>query len=286
MYKLNITNKIEREYSEALKEILLTPTTKKFNARAKRYFSFIKNNLAITNKKEIEKLIIGKDIHLLVQKYGEFDSVERQVYEIYENMRKVFGYRLVKLLNIKVCPYCNRNYITNFANKTTVTLDHYYPKSKYPYLAINLHNLIPVCSTCNHKKGNDSFKIYPYKESIDDYITFKFSWFNDRKKLGFFDEKSLKLEVRLKKRSLGTWDYKKYIEDNYQNHKDIIAEILKRQEMYPQSRIEELYEQFGGRLFSSKDELLGLVHCNFIDKKDINKRPLSKLTKDILEQVK
>jgi len=40
-----------------------------------------------------------------------------------------------------------------------------------------------------------------------------------------------------------------------------------------------------GTLFSSKDELVGLINCSFLDEKDINKRPLSKLTRDISKQI-
>lgn len=37
---------------------------------------------------------------------------------------------------------------------TANTLDHYLPKSQVPTLAVDPGNLIPVCSTCNGKKGD------------------------------------------------------------------------------------------------------------------------------------
>ncbi|MDQ7066856.1 MAG: hypothetical protein Q9M40_01995 [Sulfurimonas sp.] len=57
------------------------------------------------------------------------------------------AYKLVKSLNLSVCPYCNRNTIYNITNKNrrTSDLDHFYPKSKYPFLAVSFYNLIPSC---------------------------------------------------------------------------------------------------------------------------------------------
>lgn len=33
-------------------------------------------------------------------------------------------------------------------------LDHFFPKDKYKYLAINFYNLIPICKWCNYLKNN------------------------------------------------------------------------------------------------------------------------------------
>lgn len=92
------------------------------------------------------------------------------------------AYWLQRQLGVKVCPYCNRMYTTTLfgENKIRPDFDHFYPKSKYPYLAVSLFNLIPSCSMCNKKKGNTaeifpkeetskkSSIIYPYDESFDE----------------------------------------------------------------------------------------------------------------------
>ena len=67
-----------------------------------------------------------------------------------------------KKLNIKSCPFCNNNYIYFYEEgakkfNTLATLEHYYPKSKYPHLSLSFYNLIPSCNTCNSKfKGNET----------------------------------------------------------------------------------------------------------------------------------
>ncbi|MEY8268394.1 hypothetical protein AALA79_18765 [Lachnospiraceae bacterium 64-25] len=92
------------------------------------------------------------------------------------------AYWLQRQLGVKVCPYCNRMYTTTLfgEDKIRPDFDHFYPKSKYPYLAVSLFNLIPSCSMCNKRKGDKAEVIcqdkegknlsiiYPYDESFDE----------------------------------------------------------------------------------------------------------------------
>ena len=45
------------------------------------------------------------------------------------------------------------------------------------------------------------------------------------------------------------------------------------------------FDRYSGILFSSKEELMRLITCGYISDDDINKRPLSKLIKDISEDL-
>jgi hypothetical protein len=71
----------------------------------------------------------------------------------------------------------------------------------------------------------------------------------------------------------------------YENHKDIVKELLQKRVMYSDSYIDELFDKYSGILFSSKEELMRLITCGYISDDDINKRPLSKLIKDISEDL-
>ena len=83
-------------------------------------------------------------------------------------------------MNCKVCPFCNKNYteLLNKDNRKTLRydFDHFYSKSKYPFLAVSIYNLLPICSGCNKIKNNIEFSIYnnmyPYIEGIENQITF------------------------------------------------------------------------------------------------------------------
>lgn len=79
------------------------------------------------------------------------------VTEGYENEEIFNKDGFVKSLDLRVCPYCGRAYIYSVDNLHRMNgthtvkpqIDHFFPKSKYPYLALSYQNLIPVCTTCN-----------------------------------------------------------------------------------------------------------------------------------------
>ena len=85
---------------------------------------------------------------------------------------KELPYWLMKELDQKICPYCNMGYLNVIRGNERsyrAAFDHYFPKSKYPYLAISLFNLIPACDTCNSNKGEiDKELVYPYEECFDE----------------------------------------------------------------------------------------------------------------------
>lgn len=103
----------------------------------------------------------------------------------------------VKGLNLRVCPYCGRSYIYAVDKGSTTVkpqIDHFLPKSKYPFLALSYFNLIPVCPICNMKDckgeydpmvniGTRPFSIiYPYEycdNKMDFVVTLKGSYYYD-----------------------------------------------------------------------------------------------------------
>lgn len=61
--------------------------------------------------------------------------------------------------------------------------------------------------------------------------------------------------------------------------------MIKKAYIYNDSRIKELYDLLGNTV-SSEEELYRLIFGNYIDYSNINSRPLSKLTQDILKELK
>lgn len=45
-----------------------------------------------------------------------------------------------------VCPYCDTDTISNIRNSW---IEHFLPKSKFPYISCNVNNLMPSCTSCN-----------------------------------------------------------------------------------------------------------------------------------------
>ena len=92
--------------------------------------------------------------------------------------------QFIEKLGLKICPYCGRQHI-NIAKfpgyrDSKPNIDHFLPKSLYPFLSISFMNLIPCCHVCNEmaNKGNyDPLKpdigLYNPYVFNDDNITFK-----------------------------------------------------------------------------------------------------------------
>lgn len=102
------------------------------------------------------------------------------------------GVRLMEtiLKNVKYCPYCNSElvYSVKFPRKfkdgsrcfhhlTRSAFDHFYPRSKYPFLGVSIYNLIPACQRCNSGlKGAYSADLtgvaHPYVDDVHEGMKF------------------------------------------------------------------------------------------------------------------
>lgn len=207
-------------------------------------------------------------------------------------------HKLITLMEIRTCVYCNRQYITNYkdetsnTDKTTADLDHFFIKSKYPFLALSLYNFIPSCQICNSRFKGDKFDalkhIYPYEEEFDDDGKFVI----ESKTLDYIYKGSSDFTIDLKysdnygtvekiKKSVDTFK----IREVYQTHKDYVREIFIKKMSYNDDAIEMLMNEFP-KIFEDKDknEVLSIVMGNYIEINDLSKRPLAKLTRDICEQ--
>jgi len=205
------------------------------------------------------------------------------------------AYRLVKEIGLASCPYCNRNYISVLIkkeegdSKTRPQLDHFYPKAIYPFLACSFYNLIPSCSACNLMKSDkDSYTenvISPYELEMD---SFKFSYtLNNTDILNIGIQESSKYDY---KDSINIiFDKKNETNEKYfeleklynQEHRDVVIELLVKKAYYPQSYIDELSSSFG----FSQDEIYRYLFSNYNQDDDLHKRPLSKLVRDISEEL-
>ena len=239
-----------------------------------------------TLKKIIKKVENNKNFQKA--KYTK-EALNRILYRIfvdhgYVNIDKL---KFVKTINLGSCPYCNRNYIFSVNKKGSVKpeIDHFYPKTLYPYLACSYFNLIPSCPTCNGfgaKESKDTygeFKILnPYNVKAED---FRFSI--KPIKIDFLDAKNtkrdfygFKVEIYGNKSNIELFKLKEL----YAQHKDIVWELLIKKTHYPESYIKEL-SSFG----FGEDEIYRFLFCNYNKEEDLHKRPLSKLTKDILQEL-
>ncbi len=198
-----------------------------------------------------------------------------------KNSKKYSAYDFTEKLDLKICPYCNRNYTFIVRKgKLRPEIDHFYPKTVYPYLAINFFNLIPSCQTCNKKKSNDvNFDLLsPY--DVKGY-SYKFTYTPNNIDFAMVEKEKYdydNFEIDISGNQTNIELFK--LEELYKQHKDIVLELLIKKAYYPESYIKEL-SKFG----FSKDEIYRYLFSNYNQEDDLHKRPLSKLIKDISKEL-
>jgi len=233
--------------------------------------------------------------HILTIQYRDkfYEILEEFFIKFYnDKWDKIKGYDryfFVMNHNLQTCPYCNRNYIFTVnkkKNRLRPEIDHFYPKSIYPFLAMSFYNLIPCCQICNHtKKDKDAFKDNLKSPYEMNFFDFKFKY--KPKNISFYQiNKNKYVEERFdiilnKTNSVETND--EYFKLNllYEQHKDIVLDLLLKKTIYTKSYIKELKENFKLK----DDEIYRFLFCNYLKDEDLHKRPLSKLIRDISKDI-
>lgn len=251
--------------------------------------------------KKIKKLVVGKfsDLNDIIDYVGEIrENSEESFEKAYKNFtNRELGQTWARTIGVTVCPYCNRSYVfTSEETGTRPQYDHFFPKSKYPYLALSLYNLIPCCSICNGLKRDvdthESPFIYPYDEGYGNEAVFKVTsdtanfvdqWLGSaldyriqiRYAEGLAEETRHRIECSAKCLK---------IEELYSQHSDYVRDILRTSYIYSDVYFEELVAAYP-YFFSDKRDAKNLVFFNYLQENDWGKRVLAKLTHDIAEEV-
>lgn len=255
---------------------------------------------------KIKNILVGEVPYLekAMVKIGQIESIEiqKEFERVYTNFsNRKFGHQWAERLGVTVCPYCNRSYIFTVKKdarngKARPQYDHFFPKSKYPYLAVSMYNLIPSCAVCNGGKSNvDSFKdqkvqyLNPY---VEGYGTKTVLQITPKKKkdrihsyVGLAEEYTVKPESTpdvdkdAAKRIQNTWDLLK-LGPLYEKHSDYIRNILRAKQIYTEEYLNQLIKSFPGA-FDDMDDLRNVVYFNYLDEEKWGKRILAKLTHDL-----
>jgi len=276
----NIKNISETNYIKVQDEIqhMLCSV---FPRKSTQIKDFWKSKTPIVSERKTQKL--KENFMDLEQKYSLGLTIDNYHNDIFKDIWN--PYIFIFLLNIRTCPYCNRQYITPILTsngKSRGNLDHLLPQSKYPYFCMSIYNLVPVCNSCNSSlKGDKEFNLKslnPYEESLDDYISFK------------ADINSKDIYIKVEKKSdnheesvnevLDT--YKLELQYNY--HKNQVKELIVKRLSYSEKYINDLL--INNKLSGlSKEEIMEYLVGYSKDSKYINNEPLSKFRRDIVNQL-
>ncbi|MBL4648249.1 MAG: hypothetical protein JKY03_00855, partial [Aureispira sp.] len=178
--------------------------------------------------------------------------------------------------------------------KLDFDFDHFLDKATCPYFSLSLYNLIPSCKVCNScYKGTEPFDskthIHPYKEGFGDDCKFTLTI----QDVDFITQNTAAISLNLEiQEAIKSTDKAKQIQgnlnafklnDRYQNHKDYALELIHKNIVYNEDYVDSLYQQYEGTLFKNREDVLRLITTNYIEEQDLGKRPLAKLTRDIVE---
>ncbi len=218
----------------------------------------------------------------------------------YSYFRENMLVKLANWLNIKCCPYCNQHY-TLYVNsrfkkgikhKALFQFDHFYSKNRYPYLSMSLYNLIPCCQICNHEKSVSDLPIQfnPYYGEIASYFTFKVvsplslkvgsredfeidkEWNDEQTEVKMINEKDR-----------NAFDDMTHLKEQYKRHRDVAEEVYAKAYLEPYYHYPSNFKGLSGFTQSLRQRVM---HGTYMDPKDIDKRPLTKLYQDLWKQAR
>lgn len=221
----------------------------------------------------------------------------------YDALRNTEFNSFLNVAGIRSCIYCNAqstlvidyNYYSKKTqrkvkdSKARLELDHFYPKSLYPYLCTSFYNLYPVCGNCNRAKSKSEINFELYTRTANKSDVFKF-WIDDESVLDYW--------LSLKNEDLKVFfqtvdgdfeflsEYNKIfgIQGIYDTQKDIAEELVHKAKVYSNAYKENLIDNFR-ELFPDKSLINRLIVGTYVNSEEIHKRPMTKYMQDIAKDL-
>lgn len=169
LHKSDGATSLEEEYKRIFSSKILVTKAKNWDAVKVAYpcLSFV-SGMAY---KDILMASFDKLVEIYYQ-YVQMNISEALRTEINKRIKKCFPYKSqsskimkffeshTKHTRATTCPYCDCHEINVYPQSglnRDYHLDHYLDKGVCPIVALSLHNLVPVCSSCNTTKSAQTF---------------------------------------------------------------------------------------------------------------------------------
>lgn len=199
-----------------------------------------------------------------------------------------FRRNLFEKMDVKVCPYCNQQYINSIADGRYLgDLDHVFPKKIYALFSLSLWNLVPSCKACNQtfKRGHIAHILNPTmrgfdNEAIFDVLhedimsirgesdNFKCTW-----KILCNDDHELALKIG---NNISLFQ----LNDVYQAHKMKIKDVLKKKYRLDDHYKNDLKKKVG---IDSDEQLNYFIYGCSLNPHKFKDELLSKMTYDLVK---
>ena len=254
----------------------------------------IKQFDAIVPHSHLNKKIASK-------KYSFFEQIVAMLR--YEDLRENELPKFLLNSYLRTCVYCNAqstlaieptyyNVTKRKKRKKVIAklqLDHYYPKSKYPFLSTSFFNLYPTCANCNLAKGDNNAKFELYTLN-DDLEVFNF-WIQDESILDYWinnDLESLKIYLDSSNGDISLLHNHNdlfQIQKVYDSQRDIGEELVWKHKANPEVYRNMLNKTFS-KIFPDQSVIDRMLIGNYSNPNEIFKRPMAKYTQDIARQLR
>mgnify|MGYP003587747169 CR=1 FL=1 len=209
---------------------------------------------------------------------------------------KECSFKFVRLIDLRICPYCNINYVYAVFAKdkkgvdrpvVRPDLDHFLDHANNIKTRMIWDNLVPACQQCNSRlKHTKSFTrrthLHPYYDDFDAImkavLIIKATSFSKNDSIDIeFEPHSKTTTCGNKKAERNITDFK--LRERYKYHREEALSIVHRMQFYHAQKRGELAKLLGyrGELWSA---IFPETDC------EINQTSLGKLKRDIIEQLR
>jgi len=231
----------------------------------------------------------------LKSKYAKVKELEMIFgYDQVLSQNKSRSYRIAAAANHNTCVYCNRQYTFNIVKDkgkndderiARAELDHWFPKSLFPLMSLSYYNLIPCCKVCNSSVKSDT--IWQLETHVHPYITtaveptFKF-----RYKAGLNSTWDIDFENLSGKEEQTVKDL--CIKEAYQAHSSLeVADLIELASKNNGTYMKQLYDTILRLYADGTDNAKAyrLLLGTELMPQAYKNRPMSKLKRDIVEQI-
>lgn len=298
------------KYADLLKQYLLevhNPYLDEARKEALVGYKRIKDDEFPSNNTQAEKLY--QAIQHVLDKLN--DCIRPYIdYEMMQDKKvrtKTLRHELLYRMDIKVCPYCNRNMISTLKYQKgdetqgylpTADLDHLLPKSVFQLFSLSLWNFIPSCKPCNQvMKRDKTCRILPlHDRGFEDDCTFRLDAINREGKgdvaslLGFGEGVNAHWETDPSSKyqdEINSSIRMFRLNEQYEQESGRIRDILRNR--YIEGKFHEvvseyLHEQNNAIQKLTEAEVNRMLYGTSLEPDKFADEPLSKMTFDIIKR--
>lgn len=242
--------------------------------------------------------------HLIVNRSMRIDGVNKASLSNclidamhYKEVRDKIVPPIYRKLELKTCVYCNANYtISDADGEGYYDLDHWKPKTFYPFLCISFFNLQPSCPSCNRRKSASDTPFFGLWDDTGrrdlDVLKFHLEERSLVNYLVFLKREMLKVKLeatdsrnQIQKAIRDNTEQRLHIETRYVEHNDYTEEVVWKSKIYNASMIQSFRDSRFGTLVPKQADLERFVLGTYTDPEDIHKRPLTRLAIDVAKQL-